>query len=58
MKIFGILRDPEEYWIYLRKKGVIQFLVNTYDEMKDRIDLENSLESNLADEFSIVKNSI
>ena len=54
----GIMRDCSEYWSYIRKNGVIFFLVCTYDEMKDRIDLEKSQESNLADEFSILKSNI
>ncbi|CAD8139457.1 unnamed protein product [Paramecium pentaurelia] len=51
----GILRDLSEYWKYLRKNGVIHFLIYTYDEIKDRIDLENPEIQNLSDEFAIIK---
>jgi len=44
-----------EFWKYIRKNGVIHFLVYTYDEMKDRVDLERGEESNLSDEFAIIK---
>jgi len=52
------LKDSSEYWLYIRKGGLINFIVCTFDEMKDRVDLEKSEESNIADEFSIVKNNI
>lgn len=54
-KEIGILRDCSEFWTYLRKNGIIHFLVYTYDEMKDRIDIENPENSNLSDEFAIIK---
>ncbi|CAD8052984.1 unnamed protein product [Paramecium sonneborni] len=57
-KKLGILRDISEYWKYLRKNGIIHFLVYTYDEMKDRTDLENPEISNLSDEFAIIKQNV
>lgn len=47
-----------EFWKYIRKNGIIHFLVYTYDEMKDRVDLEKGEESNLSDEFAIIKQSV
>jgi inositol 1,4,5-triphosphate receptor type 1 len=49
------LRDTSEFWSYIRKNGIIHFLVFTYDEMKDRTDIDNSEGSNLSDEFAIIK---
>ncbi|CAD8151578.1 unnamed protein product [Paramecium octaurelia] len=57
-KEVGILRDCSEFWTYLRKNGIIHFLVYTYDEMKDRIDIENPENSNLSDEFAIIKQNV
>ncbi|CAD8087418.1 unnamed protein product [Paramecium sonneborni] len=57
-KELGILRDSSEFWTYLRKNGIIHFLVYTYDEMKDRIDIENPENSNLSDEFAIIKQNV
>ncbi|CAD8173114.1 unnamed protein product [Paramecium octaurelia] len=57
-KVLGIVRDCSEFWTYLRKNGIIHFLVYTYDEMKDRIDIENIENSNLSDEFAIIKQSV
>ncbi|CAD8133367.1 unnamed protein product [Paramecium octaurelia] len=54
----GILRDLSEYWKYLRKNGIVHFLVYTYDEMKDRTDLENPENSSLSDEFAIIKQNV
>ncbi|CAD8135704.1 unnamed protein product [Paramecium pentaurelia] len=58
VKELGILRDSSEYWKYLRKNGIIHFLVYTYDEMKDRTDLENPENSTLSDEFAIIKQNV
>lgn len=33
----------------------MHFLVYTYDEMKDRTDIENPEGNNLSDEFAIIK---
>ncbi|TNV75003.1 hypothetical protein FGO68_gene1012 [Halteria grandinella] len=56
-KDIGIIRDSSEFWSYIRKNGIIHFLVYTYDEMKDRTDLDNE-GSNLSDEFAIIKQNV
>lgn len=58
-----IVEDEKEFWKYLMKNGVIQFLSDTYDERIKEIEQEQhqvqeNKESSLGDEYSIVKTNL
>ncbi len=53
-----IAKDPREFWKYMMNEGIMHFLTDTYDEMIDEIEIENSRETNLADAFSIIKTAL
>ena len=53
-----MLKDVSEYWKYLRVRGLVHFVICSFDEMKDRVSLEQAENSSLSDEFSIIKNKV
>ena len=54
----GIVKNPREFWKYMMSEGVLHFLADTYDEKINDIEPENSKESSLADEYSIIKTNM
>ena len=56
----GVVKDPQEFWKYLMKEGVLHFISDCYDDRKEEIEknVSEGTDTTLADDFSIVKTNL
>lgn len=43
----GILKDPSEFWKFMMDDGMLNFLIDVYDERIEEIEPNDKSESNL-----------